>query len=232
MMPYKHIFFDLDHTLWDFETNAKSTLEEVYAGMDLAARGVDDFNLFHQRYIAHNEVLWERYRKGLIKNDELRWKRMWLTLLDFRIGDEALARRMSNFFLEVLPGKQTLFPYTIEVLDYLRSRGYGLHIITNGFEHTQHLKLRHSGLAPYFKAVITSEGSNSLKPQKEIFDYAVQKAGARYKESIMIGDNWEVDIEGARNAGMDQVLVNHLEMAAPGTATYTVHHLRELESIF
>src|SRR5215813_7202737 len=165
-MQYKHLFFDLDHTLWDFEANSRQTLEELYHSLSLSERGVHDFNLFHRCYIVHNDKLWERYRNGYIKVDELRWKRMWLSLLDFKIGDEMLAREMGNRFLEVLPTRQILFPYTVEILEYLTKKGYQLHLITNGFEQTQHKKLKNSSLDKYFIHVITSEGSNSLKPHK------------------------------------------------------------------
>nr|WP_138506918.1 YjjG family noncanonical pyrimidine nucleotidase [Nostoc sp. PA-18-2419] len=231
-MQYKHLFFDLDHTLWDFEANSKQTLEEMYHQLALADRGVHDFDLFHHQYIIHNDKLWERYRNGYIKVDELRWKRMWLTLLDFKIGDETLARKMDVLFLDALPTRRILFPYTIEILTYLKDKGYILHLITNGFEKTQHSKLQYSGLSPFFTEVITSEGSNSLKPHKEIFDYALSRAGATAKESIMLGDNVEVDIVGAFNAGIDQVYVNHLDLEPSMKPTYTVRSLKELEDIF
>src|SRR5690606_8690961 len=134
-----------------------------------------DFELFYKNYLVHNDKLWERYRKGFVKQDELRVKRMWLSLLDFKIADDDLAKRMSVQFLELLPTRTALFPHTIETLEYLRDKNYELHLITNGFEKVQHSKLKHSGLTPFFKEVITSEGSNSLKPNKEIFDFAFQK---------------------------------------------------------
>ncbi|HLZ88642.1 MAG TPA: YjjG family noncanonical pyrimidine nucleotidase [Puia sp.] len=229
---YKHLFFDLDHTLWDFEANSRLTLHELYHTLDLAARGVSDFDLFHKYYILHNDKLWERYRNGYIKVDELRWKRMWLTLLDFKIGDEPLARRLGEQFLDALPTRKLLFPYTTEILTYLRGRGYQLHLITNGFEKTQHSKLEYSGLSGYFGEVITSEGSNSLKPHKEIFEYAFRKTGADPAASIMLGDSIEVDIQGAINAGIDQVYVNHLGVEPAIKPTYTVSSLKELENIF
>jgi len=232
MSRYKHLFFDLDHTLWDFEANSRLTLQQLYHSLDLAARGVDDFDLFHRRYSAHNEKLWDRYRKGFIKVDELRIKRMWLTLLDFKIGDETLARTMDVQFLEGLPSRNLLFPYTLEILAYLTNKGYQLHMITNGFEKVQLSKLANSGLTGYFREVITSEGSNSIKPQKEIFEYAFQRAGALPAESIMIGDSIEADIQGAINAGIDQVYVNHLGVEPAVKPTYMVGSLKELEEIF
>lgn len=236
-MKYKHLFFDLDHTIWDFEANSRQTLAELYESSQLKERGVDDFDLFHRQYLVHNDKLWDRYRNGYIKVDELRWKRMWLSLLDFKIADEPLARKMGVDFLELLPTRKLLFPYTIELLDYLAGKDYQLHLITNGFEKTQHSKLQNSGLDQYFKKVITSEGSNSLKPHKEIFDYALRQTGAKTGNSIMIGDTIDVDVLGAFNAGMDQVHVNHLTKEKveikPGLLpTYTVFSLKELENIF
>ncbi len=231
-MKYKHLFFDLDHTLWDFEANSRHTLEELFRDMELAAKGVDDFERFHRYYLVHNEKLWERYRNGFIKVDELRWKRMWLTLLDFKIADEPLARDMGVRFLDLLPTRKILFPYTREILDYLLAGKYQLHLITNGFEKTQYSKLKHSGLEHYFTQVITSEGSNSLKPHREIFEYAFRKTGSQPEESIMIGDSIEVDILGAINAGIDQVFVNHLGIETDIRPTYTVRSLKELEKIF
>jgi putative hydrolase of the HAD superfamily len=231
-MQYKHLFFDLDHTLWDFEANSRLTLEELFHSLGLRDRGVTDFDEFHRRYLVHNDKLWERYRNGFIKVDELRWKRMWLTLLDFKIADEPLARTMGVQFLDALPTRKTLFPYTLEILQYLTGKGYRLHLITNGFEKTQHSKLQNAGISGYFGEVITSEGSNSLKPHKEIFDYALRITGADPSESIMLGDSIEVDIQGAINAGIDQVYINHLRTPPAVKPTYMVYSLQELEEIF
>ena len=231
-MKYKHLFFDLDHTLWDFEANARATLQELHVALQLGKRGVNDFQLFHRNYLAHNEKLWERYRNGHIKQEELRVKRMWLALLDFKIADEELARELSTRFLDLLPTRTILFPYTKEILQYLRDSRYVLHLITNGFEKTQHNKLMFAGLKHFFNEVITSEGSGSLKPNKEIFQFALQKCKADREESIMIGDSIEVDIVGAMNAGIDQVYVNHLGIDPTVKPTYTVNSLKELENIF
>ena len=236
-MKYKHLFFDLDHTLWDFEANARHTLQLLYHEMGLPGKGVHDFDLFYSNYLVHNEKLWDRYRKGFIKQEELRVKRMWLTLLDFKIADDKLSAELNTKFLDHLPTRTILFPYALEILKYLTDKGYYLHLITNGFEKTQHSKLKYSGLDVFFKNVITSEGSNSLKPNKEIFEFAFRQVGALPVESIMIGDTIEVDIFGAANAGIDQVHVNHLtkepvEFAENKLPTYTVYSLKELETIF
>ena len=231
-MKYKHLFFDLDHTLWDFEANARVTLMELYNTLDLEQRGINDFDLFHKNYLVHNEKLWERYRNGYIRQDELRVKRMWLALLDFKIADEILAKEMSVQFLDLLPTRTILFPYALEILEYLNNKSYELHLITNGFEKTQHSKLKYSGLDKYFKEIITSEGSSSIKPNKEIFYYALDKAGADPSNSIMLGDSIEVDIIGAMNAGIDQVFINHLDIPIDIKPTYVVRSLKELEEIF
>ena len=232
MSQYKHLFFDLDHTLWDFDANAKETLSELYSFFDLNNRIQIPFADFYPKYLYHNELLWDRYHKGLISSEELKWKRMWRTLLDFKIADEPLAKEMSAKFLEILPTKKLLFPHTIEILNYLTEKNYSLHLITNGFETTQWSKLNNSGLGKYFTHVITSEGSNSLKPKKEIFDFAMHMANASLPESIMIGDSLDADIQGAMNAGMDTVFVNHINAVAEIFPTYTVTHLKELELIF
>jgi putative hydrolase of the HAD superfamily len=231
-MRYQHLFFDLDHTLWDFDTNSREALIDIYYSLNLANAGVYDFDLFHKLYLGHNEVLWDRYRKGKIKVDELRWKRMALSLLEFKNGDEGLAHKMADKFLEILPTKQALFPHTIDVLSYLKNKQYQLHLITNGFEKTQHHKMKTAGIDIFFNEVITSEGSNSLKPHPEIFEYALLRTAAEKKNSIMIGDTPEVDILGAREAGIDQVYVNHTGNKEPVEATFTVYSLKELEEIF
>jgi putative hydrolase of the HAD superfamily len=230
-MAYKDLFFDLDHTLWDFETNSKETIQELYTTHRLAELGIVDFDGFYSTYSAHNHRLWDRYTKGFIKQEELRWKRVYLSLLDFKVANEALAKEMSLAYLEILPNKKHLFPYTIEILDYLKEKDYKMHLITNGFESVQFKKIKNSGLQDYFIEVITSEASNSLKPQKEIFEYALKNAKASVEKSIMIGDNEFADIQGGINMGMDTVFVNHIQAIPTIPATYTITHLKELETI-
>ena len=229
---YEHLYFDLDHTLWDFDKNAKVSLTEVYGSFGLDKKVNAAFDDFYQKYLFHNQVLWERYHRGFINADDLKWKRMWRTLLDYKIADEPLARELSGRFLEILPIQKEVFPHTFEILDYLSNKNYRLHLITNGFEKTQWSKLKNSGLDKYFDQVITSEKSNSVKPKKEIFDFAIQAAGANIASSIMIGDNLEADIQGAMNAGMDSIFVNHINAVTEIKPTYIVTHLQQLEDIF
>jgi putative hydrolase of the HAD superfamily len=230
-MAYKDLFFDLDHTLWDFETNSKETIQELYNTHRLADLGIVDFDGFYNTYSAHNHRLWDRYTKGFIKQEELRWKRVYLSLLDFKVANEPLAKQMSQAYLEILPNKKHLFPYTIEILEYLKQKDYKMHLITNGFESVQFKKIKNSGLQDYFIEVITSEASNSLKPQKEIFEYALKNANASVEKSIMIGDNESADIQGGINMGMDTIFVNHIQVVPTVAATYTITHLKELENI-
>ena len=231
MPSYKHIFFDLDHTLWDFDTNAKASLTDIYGEFSLAEKVTSDFDAFYQKYLHHNKILWERYQNGYITAEELKWRRMWRTMMEFKVGDEVLAKNISARFLEILPVKDGMFPHAYEILEYLKNKDYQIHLITNGFEKTQWSKIRNSKIDHFFTHVITSEASNSMKPEKEIFDFAMNQSGALLHESIMIGDNLDADIQGAMNAGMDNVFVNHIDATTNKKPTYTVTHLKELESI-
>jgi putative hydrolase of the HAD superfamily len=232
MQKYKHLFFDLDHTLWDFETNCKDSLSKIYAEQQLGELLSTSFEVFFKQYLYHNELLWSKYNAGKIKADELKWKRMYFALLDFQIGNENLAKELSSHFLDLLPTRDKLFPYTVEILTYLKQKNYQLHLITNGFKEVQHNKLKYSNLTHFFTHIITSEESNSVKPNEAIFEYALKTANAALKESIMLGDNLDADISGAINAGMDSVFVNHINASTNLQPTYMVTHLKELEDIF
>lgn len=229
-MAYQTLFFDLDHTLWDFEQNSFNTLQYIYDSHELSKIGVPSIDVFYNHYRAHNERLWARYRNGFIGREELKWKRMWLTLIEFKIGNEQLARTLSQVYLDTLPTQQALFPFTIEVLDYCKEK-YDLNLITNGFEDTQWKKLNAAGIGHYFSHVITSETSNSLKPHAPIFEYAIQAAGADRQSSLMIGDSLDADIAGAQAFGMDQVFFNPERIAHEAAPTYEIACLSELKGI-
>ena len=124
---YNHLFFDLDHTLWDFDTNSKLSLLDIFDEFELSQKIAVDFDEFYTQYLHHNKILWERYQNGFISADELKWRRMWRTLLEFKIGDEALSKSLSQRFLEILPTKKNLFPHTIEILNYLNEKKYSIH---------------------------------------------------------------------------------------------------------
>jgi len=226
-MAYTHVFFDLDHTLWDFEQNSRNTMLELYDRLKLAVRGITDFDAFYKVYSAHNEKLWERFRNGYIKRDELRWKRMWHTLLDFKIGDTKIANELSVAYLELLPTQRALMPFAKEALDYCSGK-YKLHLITNGFETTQRQKLHYCGIAGYFDQLICSEKSNSIKPQRAIFDFALNSVQAQARDCIMIGDALEIDIQGAMNAGWDQIYYNPLGLQHTQQPTHEIRSLDQL----
>ncbi len=230
MQSLKHIFWDLDHTLWDFESNSMVALEEVYDKHNLASMGVPDFADFSARYHVHNDKYWERFRKGYINRNTLRWKRFYVTLLEYKIVDEKLANLLGENYLDVLPLQKNLMPYAIEILDYCKQKNYQQHIITNGFEETQKIKMQQSGIASYFNKIITSEKAMSLKPHAAIFNYAMEQTQATTNNSIMIGDALEVDVKGAVDIGMQGVwynpagLINNSDVLA----THTIAHFQEL----
>ena len=231
-MKYQHVFFDLDHTLWDFDTNSKETLFDLYHELELQTAGIPEFDHFHSTYHHHNNIFWDRFRKGYITREELRWKRMWRTLVEYKLHDENLARTLSERYLEILPTKKNLFIDTLEVLDYLTTRKYPMHLITNGFEKTQHLKIKNSGIQHYFTHIITSEAAGIMKPHAAIFEYAIKMAGTTAKDSIMIGDTLDADIEGGNNAGMDTVYYNPATPAEGNIKpTFVIESLSELKKI-
>ncbi len=232
MRPYQYLFFDLDHTLWDFETNSVNTLRDLYHASSLVQKGIDDFNEFNIVYHEINDKLWARFRQGTLSREDLRWKRMWQTLLHYKINDEHLAKFMSEKYLEILPSKNELFPHTIEMLNYCKSNGYEMHLITNGFELTQQQKLKNAKIDSYFDKMITSEMAMSMKPHKEIFQFAFAETGAQPHESIMIGDALDIDVLGARNAGMHQVYFNPKELPHNDDPTFEITCLSELKNIF
>ncbi len=155
-----------------------------------------------------------------------------MALLDFKIGDDALAETMSKRFLDLLPTRNALFPYALQILEYLAGKNYKMYLITNGFEEVQHHKINNSKINHYFEEVFTSERCMSLKPNKEIFDFAMASTKANIKESIMLGDDLEADIIGASKAGLDQVYINHHKKPHNFKPTYEVFSLKELEEIF
>ena len=231
MARYTTLFFDLDHTLWDFERNSVATLQCLHDEMKLAALGIRNFDDFNEVYHEINDRLWDRFRKGFLSREDLRWKRMMQTLVHFRVHNENLARQMSERYLEILPTQTHIFPHCIELLEYCQAKNYALHLITNGFEVTQHQKLRNASLDSYFDRMITSEQAMSMKPEKEIFEYALRETGASVDESLMIGDALDVDVLGAQQVGMDQVYFNPKKISHVGNPTYEIESLHQMFNI-
>lgn len=227
MSSYRHIFFDLDHTLWDFRTNSRATLHELYAELGLWERGIVDVDEFIAAYEEINTALWAHYASGGVDKDVLRVLRFRNTFLQFGIKDDKLARHIGHLYIERCPRKKVLMPGAIDLLEQLRGSA-NLHIITNGFQETQSTKLSSSGLVGYFDRIITSEQAGARKPDNRIFRYALQKAKAGVEESVMIGDDVVADIQGARNAGMDQILYDPADRHVGVEATHTVADLRHL----
>lgn len=225
---YKHVFFDLDMTLWDFEKNAQEAYQDIYQKFRLRDRGIADLDHFLRNYFLHNELLWDLYRKGEIGKEYLRSRRFELTLLDFGIDDPTLAEEIGMEYITISPMKTNLFPNTYEILNYLKPL-YPLHIITNGFEEVQFTKLKNSKLDGYFQNVITSEDAGFKKPDPRIFEFALQSAGAHPGESLMIGDDPEVDVAGAHNAGMDAIYFNPKKLNPNGFSKIEIHDLIELK---
>ena len=226
---YKHIFFDLDHTLWDFERNAEETKREIFEKFNLFERGIKSYEAFRGTYLGINRELWAMYREDIIDKHELNFRRFYDTLFLLGVDDRRLGEDMASFFIEGVSSKTYLFPCAKEILEYLYPK-YQLHIITNGFEEVQFRKLKNSDLERYFTCIITSEEAEAMKPSPEIFNFALNEIGASITESIMVGDDLEIDIGGARAVGMDQLFVNHEKKQHQVTVTIEVFSLDEIKN--
>jgi putative hydrolase of the HAD superfamily len=228
MKAYHHLFFDLDHTLWDFETNANETLEQLFTEYDLGRHGLFSFAEFSARYRDVNHALWRLYQSNKVTQKQLREVRFVRTLTRLGVAEADIPTDMSARFTDILPHKAAVFPHTHEVLTYLKDKDYRLHLITNGFEDMQHRKLKSSDLTRYFEEVITSEHSGHLKPDPRMFAHALARTGATAVESLMVGDNLECDVLGAYNAGIDQVYFNPEKRRHFAETTYEISSLAEL----
>ena len=226
---YSHIFFDLDRTLWDFDRNSKETITELFYRHNLNNH-IESPDVFVDIYHDVNFQLWDLYRKGEMTKDVLRVKRFEISFEHFGIRDNRLASDFGDEYLAISPTKTLLVPNSIETLDYLYPR-YKLHIITNGFLKTQEIKIKNCGLDKYFQSMTTSETVGHNKPRPEIFHQALSSVHARKGESIMIGDDLEVDILGARKFGIDQVFLNRDRIIYTDKITYEIKVLNELLEI-
>ena len=224
---YEHVFFDLDRTLWDMDKNSYETLLELFEKHDLSKRGIVDFNLFLSQYKIINDNLWDEYRREVITKETLRYKRFRDTFMLHDVNDELLVTSFGNDYVNLSPIKNNLIPHTFEVLEYLNKK-YTLHIITNGFEEVQHIKMKNSGIENYFKEIITSERAGCKKPDPRIFNFSIQAASAKHANSIMIGDSLETDIIGAREVGIKQVYFNPYQEKHQEVVTHEISSLKEL----
>jgi len=227
MKQYKHIFFDLDHTIWDFDKNAEETLHELYTIHQLADMGLPSAELFIETYTRNNHKLWAQYHVGAITKDYLREARFKTTFLELGMQPELIPGGFEDEYVKLCPTKTNLFPDAHEVLAYLRSK-YILHLISNGFKESTEIKIAGSNISGYFDQIIISETVGVNKPDKAIFEHALNLAGAIKDESIMIGDSVEADIRGALNFGMDAIYFNPMQLPKPDDVPVQINGLKEL----
>jgi putative hydrolase of the HAD superfamily len=203
---YTHLFFDLDNTLWDFDTSSRLAMHKTYMHYTLDKQ-CESFPLFFDTYTRINILLWDEYKKGKLIKRELVRQRFQMTFDEMNItGKDAMS--VNTFYLEEMPLQGRLMPGAEEMLVYLKKRGYTLYIITNGFSEVQHKKLEVAGIDKFFEKVFVSEEVKATKPSREIFEYAVKSANARKDKCLMVGDDFDADIVGALKFNMDAVYFN------------------------
>lgn len=230
MKKYNHLFFDLDHTLWDFDRNTSEAIEEIFRIFNFSKWPFFTFQDFMRIFHEVNDYLWNKFNHGLIDRFELRNSRFKLILGKLGVNEHEIPDGIAEKYLELAPVKPNVIPYTYEILDYLNPN-YHLHIISNGFDDVQHSKLRASNIHRYFDKIITSDSSGHRKPQKDIFEFALDEAGAHKEKSIMIGDNIYTDIIGAQNAAMDHIFFNPNKTSHSLKVTFEINSLKQIMNI-
>ena len=226
MIFLKHVFFDLDRTLWDFEQNSRNALQKIYDQHELS-KHFDHFLHFHKVYHNINNDLWKKYGKGKISKDELRIVRFKKTLERVEVYDLAFADKLNIDYVATAPKETILFPNAAETLIELKKR-YQLHIITNGFAEAQFVKLKASNLFDFFDVIVCSEMVGKTKPHRDIFNYALSEAKATPQESVMIGDDHTTDILGAIQVGMQAILFDPNEKHRKSAGQHKIKNLGEL----
>jgi putative hydrolase of the HAD superfamily len=202
-----HVFFDLDRTLWDFDRNSKETLQELFVEFKLDGKLKVSEQEFRSEYERINEHYWHLFRNGEVNRSQLRLGRFEDALAHFGHPDNKLAFALGEAYVSISPRKTSLVDGALELLDHLKER-YSLHIITNGFEEVQHIKLSASGIASYFHEVITSERAGVRKPHVEIYRFAERLTSSTPERCVMIGDHFEADVKGAHAAGWHAIHLN------------------------
>jgi len=227
MSKYQHIFFDLDHTIWDFDKNAEEALHELFITHRLNDIGLASADVFIETYTENNHRLWREYHLGNITKQALREARFKQTFLDLGVQPEVIPSGFEDAYVQLCPTKTNLFPNAHETLEYLQSK-YQLHLISNGFKESQDIKISGSGLDKYFTHVVISELVGVNKPDAAIFEHAVALAGTIKEESVMIGDSLEADVLGALNYGMDAIYFNPFNAPKPDEVKMQITDLKEL----
>tara|TARA_B110000858_G_scaffold26375_1_gene27474 strand:+ start:4275 stop:4970 length:696 start_codon:yes stop_codon:yes gene_type:complete len=230
-MKYKHLFFDWDHTLWDFEKNSEMSLRKLFIDLGLADLGLPEFSDFFRKYIVINELKWDMYRNGEIDKQGLRESRFKETFEHFGVSSPEIAWILETRYIQETPYQNHLIEDAREVLHVLKEKGYILHIITNGFQESQQIKFSESGLEPLFDVLLCSDQVGVNKPDAKIFRKALQMATAQRRESLMIGDNLIADCVGAREQGIDQVYFNPHKNSHREKVTFEISQLKELLDI-
>jgi putative hydrolase of the HAD superfamily len=230
LKKYTHLFFDLDRTLWDYDTNATETLQELIYRYGIINGYPVDSSKFVTEFFRINEDLWSRFDQGLIDKNYIRAHRFPFVLKELGISNFNKVEQLQDDFIRECPTKGNLIDGAKGIIDKL-SKHYPLYIITNGFMEIQDTKLRYSGLEGYFEKIITSELAGIQKPDQKIFKYALKQAEATEGRSLMIGDNFDSDILGARNSGIDQVYFNPEKKDASFKPTYEIKELQQLVNI-
>lgn len=201
----KHIFFDLDHTLWDFEQNARICLTEIFHDHRIAALGVTDFDLFFSIFSEVNRQFWYLLDTQQITHQELRRERFKATLDKCAVTISVeQSEAMNAQFLALLPKQSQLMPYTLQLLTTLHPH-FHLHVLSNGFELVQRQKMASGGILDFFQHVITNDVAQAHKPSPAMFDFALSRIQSTPEEALMVGDNWVADIEGAIQMGIPAI---------------------------
>ena len=230
MKNIRHIFFDLDNTLWDHRKNAVLTLEELFQRKEISEKYNILFHEFHAKYDEINEDLWVKIRDGIIDKDFLRKHRFYDTFLHFDVDNFELAQIFEHQFLDEIIAYNELIEGSIEILEYLKSKNYTIHIISNGFHEVTHRKIDGSGIRKYVDTVTSADDVNVRKPNPRIFEYALNQANAAKSESILIGDDWIADIEGARNFGIEVIFFNALRENKTEEGLIVIQKLDEIKN--
>jgi putative hydrolase of the HAD superfamily len=227
---YKHLFFDLDHTIWDFDKNAEETLHELYLSHKLEQIGIHSADQFIEIYTKNNHQLWAEYHTGRISKEDLRKTRFLKTFTEMGVSPDLIPDCFENDYVTICPTKMNLFPYAHETLSYLHGK-YTLHIISNGFRESTEMKISNTGLARYFDKVFISEIIGVNKPDRAIFQHALDATNASVSESMMIGDSVEADIRGAQDFGIKAIYFNPGRKEKPEDIDHEITSLSELMSI-